>query len=99
MSTIDLRFYKQRPYIKRIDVGSGIHIVIFETGDIGFEHVCSGIFPEPGDEEREFLICPLWPGEIVAENPLTLRPSLLCLGSALTCGLHGHVENGVWKPS
>lgn len=97
MERVDLCFYDNRPGGERIDVGSGVHIVLWENGDIGFEHICPGIWQDPGDNQREFLVAPLWGGEIIAKNSLTLRPSLLCLGAGKPCGLHGFVTNGVWK--
>lgn len=96
MGEVDLCFYKQRPYLMRIYVGSDVHIVLFESGEIGMEHICPGIWREEGIIE-EFRVCPLWGGVIVSENPLTLSPSLLCLGAAKPCGRHGFVENGVWR--
>ena len=96
MTEVDLCFYPQRPYRERIDVGSGVHIVLFEDGGIGMEHICQGIFREKGGNE-EFRVCPLWSGVVTCEDPLTLGPSLLCLGAANPCGRHGFVENGAWK--
>ena len=98
MTEVDLRFLENRGEYERINVGMDIYIILWkESGLIGFEHTCAGIWQHPSEVPSDFRVAPLWPGEVVSRDPLTLRPSLFCLGSAKPCGLHGFVENGVWR--
>ncbi len=97
MKIVDLRFLSDRGPYERIDVGSGVAIILWESGEIGFEHLCTGIWQDPDMDLANYWVAPTWPGAVIAKNPLTLSPSLLCVGAAKDCGLHGFVESGVWR--
>ena len=85
-------------WAERVDVGSGIAIRLWTDGRIGFEHVCPGIWQDPEDGPSvQYVSAPFWPGQLVQRDPLTLSPSLLCLGAANPCGLHGFVTDGTWR--
>lgn len=93
---VDLRFLEAD--VERVDVGSGVVIDLWPDGRIGFEHVCPGTWREEGDD-TQYLVAPFWGGDRISPPgaPLTLTPSLLCLGAGLPCGLHGFVTDGVWR--
>lgn len=93
---VDLRYLDAD--VERVDVGSDIVIDLWPDGRIGFEHVCPGIWQDPQDGDGvQYLIAPIWPGQMTQREPLTLTPSLLCQGAANPCGLHGFVTEGVWR--
>jgi hypothetical protein len=62
-------------------------------------HSTPGVY-RPGDvrpDEHRVVIAPSLAGHaITATDPLTITPSILCLGSAYGCGLHGFVQAGTW---
>ena len=91
---VDMRFLGEG--VERVDVGSGVFIDLWPDGRIGFEHPCPGTWREEGDTAT-YLVAPFWAGTLVQREPLTLTPSLLCLGAGLPCGLHGFVTDGVWR--
>lgn len=97
--TVDLR---PEGWSKRVEVGEDqrvgpIAILLWDDGRVALEHDCPGVWRDPDDGNQRMLIAPLWSGQVVSRSPLTLSPSLLCLGSAGPCGLHGFVTEGVWR--
>lgn len=97
MTEVDLRYLESRGEYERVDVGSGYFIILWENGEIGFEHICRGVWRDPSEPAVVYRIAPVWPGAVVCRSPLTLAPSVLCLGAANPCNIHGFVENGVWR--
>ena len=79
----------------RTDIGHGVSIELERDDDgrlcfIGYFHYCKdhesyGRLPVQGERA--------W--QLVSEDPLTLSPSVLCLG----CKLHGFIREGRWVPA
>jgi hypothetical protein len=79
----------------RQDHGNGVLTLHYPTGLIRVEHLCTR--PRDG---ASLLIAPTltrqnqpYGHQIIATDPLTISPSILCED----CGLHGFITNGEWR--